>query len=205
VPKPSRSLDRRINEAIEGDEKRRKEMYKTIIKFTGIITLAAAIITSAVSAQNKIDGGGLAPAGYYTGVETAQGNCDEPSGMCYGNTFVLNSSGEWETHHLSVSLDYSLGNSIVRNQYAISGGTWSLVIYRDNAYAGTLYGTISGGDVLLTTLSSGDAVKQTQLNLLSTGGLGALTGKKYAGIAGVYQAETNVRSGETSGAAVFAF
>lgn len=152
----------------------------------------------------KGDSKGLAPVGIFTGQETAPGTVEPSSGMLYGNTFVLNSYGEWETHHLTISADYSI-NQFVPDTYGVTGGSWSLVVFRDGKYAGTLYGTVSGGNVLLITNSNGDPCKQTRIDLISTGGLGVFAGKEGEGIAGVHEAFTNVRSGETSGNTSFTF
>jgi len=162
-------------------------------------------MVSAAAAQSRDSGNGLAPVGIYTGVETSPGICDAMSGMCHGNTFVLNSYGEWEIHHLTVSLNYST-NQFVPNNFIVSGGSWSLVIYRDNVYAGTLYGEVQTGSVRLITDGNGEETsKRVQASLLATGGLGMFAGKESENISGVYDATTNLRSSETTGSLYFPF
>jgi hypothetical protein len=174
-----------------------------ITKIATMLILVMGLLASTTFAQNR-DGRGFAPVGLYTGFETASGTMKPASGVVYGNTFVLNSYGEWETHHLTISVDYSV-NQFVPNNFIVTGGSWSLVIFRDNAYAGTLYGKVSGGSVLLTTNNNGEPSKQTNISLQSTGGLGLFAGKESRDIIGVYEAITDLRSGETSGNTVFAF
>ena len=178
-----------------------------ITKIATMLVLVVGLMTSAAFAQKK-DGGGFAPVGFYTGFETASGTMEPTSGVNYGNTFVMNSHGEWETHHLTISVDYSV-NQFVPNSFVVTGGSWSLVIFRDNTYTGTLYGKVSGGSVLLTTNNNGDPSKQTNMSLQATGGLGVFagvfTGRGSKEITVVYEASTNLRSGETSGNAVIVF
>lgn len=177
-------------------------MTKQMTKIAMMMILAIGMMASAATAQNK---GGFAPVGIYTGVETSQGKCNLASAMCYGNTFVLTSYGEWETHHLTVSLNYSL-NTFVPNNFLVTGGTWSLLVIRDNQAAGTLYGEIQNGSINIITDNNGEAVsKQVQAYLRSTGGLGIFAGKKGEDIGGVYSATTDSRSKETTGSAGFNF
>lgn len=180
-------------------------MYKTIIKLTGLIILTAAMMTGKASAQDIKDGN-VVPAGYYTGIETDRGSCERSNEVCYGNTFVLNSNGEWETRHLTVSLNYlNIGN---RNGsgFRVTGGTWSLVIFDQNGYVGTLYGKVLEGSIALLSNVDGEIIsKQMRVDLSSTGGLGIFRGKDVEKISGVYEASTDVLSGETSGNAVFTF
>lgn len=179
-------------------------MTKQMTKIAMMMVLAIGLMASAATAQNK-DGGGFAPTGIYTGIETAEGNLDQLSAIRYGNSFVLNSFGEWETHHLTVSLDYTT-NQIVPNNFIVTGGTWSLVVVRDNQYAGTLYGDVQVGSVNLTTNANGEAVsKQVQVNLRSSGGLGIFAGRAGKDISGAYNAITDLRSSETNGNANFNF
>lgn len=179
-------------------------MTKQMTKIAMMI-LAIGLMAGAATAQNKNGGGGLAPVGIYTGVETSKGECVLSSATCYGDTFVMNSFGEWETHHLTVSLNYSM-DTFVPNSSIVTGGSWSLVVIRDNQYAGTLYGKIQTGSINLITNQNGEEIsKQTQANLLSTGGLGIFAGKESENLAGVYNAITDLRSKETTGNANFNF
>lgn len=180
-------------------------MNKTIINLAGIIILTVGMMAGAASAQN-IDGGGIAPSGFYTGIETDKGTCETSGEKCYGDTFVLNSYGEWDTRHLTIAVNYlNIGN---RNGggFSVTGGSWSLVVFDQNGYAGTLYGKVLEGSIVHFSNQDGEIVsKQVRVNLRSTGGLGIFKGKAGENIPGVYQASTNLPSGETSGNAVFTF
>jgi len=179
-------------------------MKKQMTKLAAMLVLMVGLMASAVTAQ--IDSGGFAPVGIFNGVETALGNCEAATGMCYGNTFALNSFGEWETHHLTVSLNYLNIQNPNGSGMGVMNGSWSLVVYRDNAYAGTLYGEVSGGSIVLVENASGEIVsKQVQLNLLSIGGSGIFEGKEGENISGVYNTITDLRTKETSGSAGFSF
>lgn len=179
-------------------------MTKKMTKIAMMMVLAIGLMVNAAAAQ-KINGDGFAPVGIYTGIETAQGTFDQISGVRYGDTFVMNSFGEWESYHLTVSIDYST-SPFVPNNFLVTGGTWSLVVIRENQYAGTLYGEVQSGGVNLITNSDGEEVsKQVQISLRSTGGLGSLQRKGEENISGVYNAITELRSMETTGNANFNF
>ena len=178
-------------------------MTKQMTKIAMMVVLMVGLMASAATAQNK--GGGFAPVGLFTGVETSEGKCSMASAMCYGNTFVLTSYGEWETYQLTISLNYSL-NTYIPNNFIATGGTWSLVVIRENKYAGTLYGEVRTGSVNIITDNNGEAFsKQVRANLFSTGGLGIFTGKENKDIFGVYEAITDSRSKNTSGSVNFNF
>lgn len=154
-------------------------------------TLVLVLGASTAIAQNK-GGGGFAPPGFYTGTETSPGTYDPVSGMRWGQTFVLNSFGEWETYHLTVSIDYAT-NQFVPNNLIVTSGNWNLVVVRDNAYAGTLYGDVSGGSVLLVANIRGEIItQQTQANLRSTGNMGIFAGMKRSNISGVFTGTTDL-------------
>lgn len=180
-------------------------MIKQITKITMMIMLAVGLTAGAAMAQKEIPGGGYAPVGLYTGTESKPGTIESVSSMIYGNTYVLNSFGEWETHHLSVSLDYST-NTFNPNELIVTGGSWSLVVVRENQYAGTLYGNIQTGSVDLITDENGVEIsKRVQVNLNADGGFGIFGGRGSENIAGVYNMLTDSRSKETRGNATFTF
>ena len=147
-------------------------------------------------------------SGFYTGAETAPGTCEPSTSVCYGNTYVLNSFGEWESSHLTVSLDYVGIPNRNGSGMGIVGGNWSLVVFRDNQYFGTLYGRVETGNIILITDSpSGEEVskRQVQATLISTGGLGTVNGKEFENIRAELTAISDLRSGEAQGTADFNF
>jgi len=42
------------------------------------------------------------------------------------------------------------------NRFPVTGGSWSLVVFRDNVYAGTLFGKVSGGAIDAVTNRNGE-------------------------------------------------
>jgi hypothetical protein len=180
-------------------------MTKKMTKIAMMLVLGIGLMASAATAQD-LKGVGFGPVGIFDGVETAQGNCETITQRCYGDTFVLNSFGENETHHLTVSLNYLNISNHNGSGMGVISGSWTLVVFRDNQYAGTLYGEIRNGNLSLLTNDSGEEVsKQVQVNLISTGGMGIFKGKEGENIGGVYSAITDLRSKETSGSASFNF
>lgn len=176
-------------------------MIKQITKMMAMLVLAIGLMAGTATAQDK-NGGGFAPIGIYAGVETNDGRCEGFTGMCYGNAFALSSFGEWETHHLTISIDYLAAGINPAEGFPVISGSWTLVVYRDNAYAGTLNGDVLGGTVLINQESSS---KHVQVNLRSVRGSGVFAGKDAKDISGIYQATTNLRSKETTGSANFGF
>lgn len=169
-------------------------MTKQMTKVAMMMILAMGLMTSSAMAQ-KDDNGGFAPVGIHTGVETAEGTQEPASGMIYGNTFVLTSYGEWETHQLTISLDYHTG--IIANNFIVSSGSWSLVVFRDNKFAGTLSGQVPSGLIVIGTNADGEAVsKQVSVNLISNRGSGMFEEKNRKDISGSYNAITDMTSRE---------
>ena len=177
-------------------------MTKQMTKMMMMLVLAIGLTAGAATAQIK-GSGGFGPVGIYTGTETAEGTFDMLSQVHYGNTFVMSSFGEWESYHLTLALNYST-NQLFPTNFIVTGGTWSLVVIRDNQFAGTLYGEVQAGSLSFTE-NGGISSKNVQVNLRSTGGSGLLQSKANNSISGVYTAVTNVRSKETNGNASFNF
>ena len=170
---------------------------KLVTRMAAILMLAVGIMTSAALAHD--DGSdGFAHTGYYTGVETSKGTLEPATGIYYGNTIVMNSFGRRETYCLTVSVDYSTIQFVPGN-YIVSGGTWSLVVFRDNAYAGTIYGNVSGGNVLVSTNLSDDPTQQMQINLEATGGMGVFNEKEIKDHTGSFTGITYLRSNHSEG------
>ena len=178
-------------------------MIKQTTKIVVLLVLAMGLTANSAMAQGKDEG--FAPVGIYTGIETRAATCDLSNEMCYGNTFVLESHGEWENHQLTVSLNYSTAQ-FYPTEFIVTGGSWSLVVLHDNQYSGTLYGSIQSGSLGMITNSRGDEIaKRIRVNLASGGGFGSFAGRPGHGIYGVYDMMTDLRSTNTSGVANFTF
>lgn len=175
----------------------------TLTRMVAIIVLAVGLVTNTAMAQSK-GGPGISPAGHYTGVESSAGTMEPSTGIRYGNTLVLNSLSKLETRHLTISLDYST-NQFVPNNFIVTGGSWSLVVIREGAYFGTLYGNVSSGSVLVSDNNNGEQTQVTQVTLQAIGGLGEFDGKKAVYLGGVSEMTTDLRSGQANGIANFNF
>ena len=172
-------------------------MTKKITKTAAVIILAIGLLTNA-AAQNVTDGNGIIQSPF-TGIETANGTFERQTDKFYGNSFVLNSFGEWETRHFTVSLDYLCEKCGENSHFPVTGGAWSLVIFRENVYVGTLYGKVSGGTIDVVTNRNGEpGFRQMQIKLEVTGGMGRFAGKRSGNI-GVFEAITDAVSNQTTG------
>lgn len=179
-------------------------MTKQLINIAITLAVLVGMALNTAMAQDKINNG-FAPIGFYTGMETAPGTVNMANSMNYGNTVVLNSFGEWESRHLTISLDY-LTNSFYPGNYIVKGGSWSLVVFRENLYAGSLYGKIQTGSVNLIGDDQGkEILKELDLNLQSTGGLGLFEGREETNVSGVCDLIINLQSKETGGNVSFSF
>lgn len=179
-------------------------MTKQMTKTAMMMVLAIGLIAGATMAQ-KIDDGGIVPSVFYTGFETADGTLDPMSENLYGNNFVMNNFGKWESRHLTVSVDYPT-NPYNSDNFIVTGGTWSLVIIRENQYAGTLYGKVAGGVItLIEDPKEEKSSKLTQLKLQTTGDIGVCKEKENCDITGDLNMTTDLKTKETNGYVSFNF
>jgi hypothetical protein len=113
--------------------------------FFTIILIALSV--GLVSAQKNIASSrtSLAPGVTLMGIQAAPGSYDDADKKVWGNTFILNGSGEWFSVHMTISMDYAEGIPNYKEGNAISLGTWSMVVYRENSYYGTAYGDVIDG------------------------------------------------------------
>lgn len=176
----------------------------TLARVVAIVVLALGFMTSAVVAQEK-SGDANRPDGYYHGVETSEGTLEAVTGNIFGNTVVMNYFNEdLETRCLTVSLDYAT-TQFVPNSFIVMGGSWSLVVISRGVYAGTIYGKILGGNVLVSENSIGRPIQSAQLNLQATGALGSFEGNKVAALSGFLDMTTDLRAKSAVGRVVLDF
>ena len=168
-------------------------MPKLLTKIALLLILTVCV-TVATSAQ------GVGPVGFYTGVESATGTCEmQVTSTCFGNTYVLNSFGEWESHHLTVSLNYYNSLPSGGNGFTVTGGDFTLVVIRDNQYAGTLYGKVTNGSIVYPPTEGENSKKMIEVNLQVTNGLGIFNNKRRKKISGTLKMTTDLISRETTG------
>lgn len=172
-------------------------MHGVLIKIVLIFALTAWA-SDTILAQVKSNGSGVIGVGLITGVESAAPICEMSVAVCFGNTYVLNSFGEWESYHLTVSLNYFNSMPSGGNGFAVTGGNWSLVVMRENQYAGTLYGEIKDGSIVFPA-DSPPREKIITLTLRATGGLGIFSDKRHKKINGALKVTTDLASRETNG------
>ncbi len=179
-------------------------MIKQMTKIAAMIILAIGLTTNA-AAQSKTEFD-LFQYIPLTGIETAQGTYDPLTNMVYGNSFVLNNLEGAETHLFTISLDYSRTVDYscelcdIVSRFPVTGGSWSLVVFRNNDYVGTLFGKVSGGAIDAITASGEEQVfRQMQVDLQATGGLKSFAGSRSARMSGVFEAITDISSNQTTG------
>jgi hypothetical protein len=132
-------------------------MMKQVTKIALVLVMVTVLMESRSDAQDIQ--APASPMGNFTGVESVTADCVFLFEMCHGDTFVLASHREWDSYHLTVSLDYSTAQ-FVPNNFIVTRGSWSLVIFRNNEYAGTLYGTIRSGTVNVILDREGAAISK---------------------------------------------
>ena len=179
-------------------------MNEFLIKIALVFSLTTCMAFT-VSAHVRSNGSNVFGVGLVTGVESAAATCEMSVAMCYGNTYVLNSFGEWESHHLTVSLNYFNSLPGGGNGFAVTGGNWSLVVMRENQYAGTLYGEIKDGSIVFPAADSPPREKIITANLQPTGGLGIFVENRRKKITGSLKMTTALSSRETNGRFDFTF
>lgn len=162
--------------------------------------LAIGLSSGITSAQKTITIQNWIPAIFYVGLETSKGVTDTVSGITYGNTFALSSTGEWDARYLTISINGPAASEELGEQGNITGGTWSLVIFNEGVYAGTLYGEILSGDTQNITDETGRLVqKRSRISLRSIGGTGIYDKKIYENIPDVLDITTDLDSAKTNG------
>jgi hypothetical protein len=183
-------------------QSKEKEMRKQMTKIVVVLILTIGLAVSAAAQKQTTDPPiRLIPL---TGIESVRGTFEPLINKFYGNSFVLNSLAEPDAHHLNISLDYLCEQCQENNHFSVTSGSWSLVVFRSNVYAGTLYGKVSGGTIDAVTNRNGEpGFRQMQINLQATGGMGEFAAGNSANITGVYEAITDARSKRTTGSVYF--
>ena len=165
-------------------------MLNRILKTLAIAVLMIGGASSAAFAQMA--------ATVYNGTETAAGDIDPVSGFRYGKTYVLSSTGEWDTRYLTITVN----DREMLAGIGVTGGTWLLTIHSDTEPSGAIYGRILSGKVTFgagkDNLADKPELMTTELNLVIDGGVGhfALSSStsKVAGL----ELVTVLKSGETN-------
>lgn len=164
-------------------------MKKQMTKIAMMVVLAIGLTASAATAKNEIRDY-LAKGFLYEGVETSAGNQDPVSGFQYGTTYVLSSLGEVESRYMTVSV-----NSRERRFIGVrvTGGAWSVAVFRDGAHVGTVYGEVISGDIQQIINKEGELIgKQTQIDLKGTGGTGIFDNEESQEINGSLNMTTDL-------------
>ncbi|MFN0138995.1 MAG: hypothetical protein ACKVQW_02765 [Pyrinomonadaceae bacterium] len=169
-------------------------MKNQMIKVTMMIVCAAVLLTGAASANDEIRDY-HAKGFFYDGAETSAGNQDPVSGLRYGNTYVLSSVGEVESRYMTVSVN----SREMLIGFGVTGGAWSVSVFRDGAHVGTVYGDIMSGDIQDIIGKKGvPSGRQTRIDLQGTGGTGIFDHEGSREIYGSLIMSTDLFSKRTS-------
>lgn len=155
-------------------------MIKQMIKIAMMMVMVIGLMASSATARNEIRDDDV--KGFvYDGVESSAGNQDPVSGFHYGNAFVLSSVREVESRYLNVSInsrEMFLG-------VGVTGGTWSVAVFRDGGNVGTVYGEILAGEIQDIIGEKGQRIgKQIRIDLRATGGTGIFDNDESQNISG---------------------
>ncbi len=176
-----------------------KKMNKQISRT--ILILILVVGANVGLAQNKL-GEDFSAATVYTGLETSAGTLDPVSGLRYGNTFVLSSTGEYDSRHLTVSIN----SQEMFVGVGVTGGAWSLTVIRDGVYLGTVYGEVMSGDIENIVDEKGEIIgKRTRIELQATGGTSNLDTDETRKLTGSFDMKTDSATLETTAIAKFNF
>lgn len=108
------------------------------------------VATAAAQETVKFADGERRPIIHYTskleGVEAAPGVVYGRSAVRVGTTYATDISGPL-TGHFTAVFDSAAPDPDPENGNQIVRGTWTLAVYRDGAYQGTLFGEIVSGDM----------------------------------------------------------
>lgn len=166
-----------------------------------ILILILAVGANVGLAQNKL-GDDFSAATVYTGRETSVGTLDPVSGFSYGNTFVLSSTGEYDSRHLTVSIN----SQEMFQGVGVTGGAWSVTVISDGVYLGTIYGEVMSGDIENITDKEDKIIgKRTRLILRATGGTANLDNDETLKLNGSFDMKTDSGTSETTAIAKFNF
>lgn len=79
------------------------------------------------------------------GLELAKGTFDQIDDKVWGNTFLVAGSEGKSLGQLTLSVDYVSGTPDAFNGNRVTNGTWSLALFREGQYAGSIYGNFVVG------------------------------------------------------------
>jgi len=108
----------------------------------------------------------------FQGMESSGGTMDVLSNLYRGHSFVFLSDDRTNPISLTVTMDYGLIEA--PGTYQVVSGQWTLVVFEDGNYVGTLFGDIPQGMIQeVANLESAGGVSQRtfKLNFRITGGM----------------------------------
>jgi hypothetical protein len=109
----------------------------------------------------------------FKGNESAAPTFDVLNNMYWGNAFALVTDDKSNSTVLSVSFDYT-PNMEQPGDNQVTGGSWTLTVYQNGDYVGTIYGNVSDGVIVETTDETTGSVsmKSVKAHFIVTGGMG---------------------------------
>jgi hypothetical protein len=122
------------------------------------------ITTAAAQGTPKLDDSDSdqRPVVYYSslieGVETSPGVASADGAAITGTTYTVDVSGTLAGHFTAVvdstspdpQAEQFVNDVLPQNENQIVRGTWTMAVYQDGAYRGTLFGEITGGRISWT-------------------------------------------------------
>ena len=90
-------------------------------------------------------GGAFAQSYDMTGVEVTKGTFDSEDSKVWGNTFTLHGNSGELSYNFTISMDYISEKPTPFNE--VAGGHWTLAVFKNGEYVGTLYGEVLGGTI----------------------------------------------------------
>jgi hypothetical protein len=114
---------------------------------------------------------------HVSGKQNSAGIYYNELGRVQGNSFVFSGSSESTSVVLTVSLEYSgVPNLFPGNK--VSGGNWSMAVYQDGVYVGTMFGSVGFGKITWTYDDASETFnsRNTVLELVLEGGIDGYEG-----------------------------
>lgn len=150
-----------------------KNLFYLIIVTVLFVSGIAAQSRVEVKNQNEMTRSNLSVNRLYlTGIQSAEGLDESFNDVRSGNTFVLSGGDESVSVHLTISMNYTSATPDLVMGNKIVGGTWTLIVYKNDVYFGTLYGDVSGGEISWKTDGRDNFIsRQTDVKFAIAGGL----------------------------------
>lgn len=159
----------------------KKLVYLTVLVFA----LAGSAFAQSAFDSNATDF--IKSAINVGGVEITKGTYDNAENKFWSNTFALHGDNQEFSYHSTISMDYIYTKSATFSE--ISGGHWSLGVFKEGIYIGMVYGDIAGGFITWDVDKSGVPVSRfTTVKVRVLGGTGDFANIGHGMVGGSFMA-----------------